>query len=168
MRRILAAVDASPISADVIREAALIAKTDDAVISVVHVLSEDEASEMLEVHAHQPQEHPYDWTQPEDRANEVAQNAAEGLNEYGVRYDTFGYIGNPLHKILSEAKEQQADMIVIGFHGLHGLGKVKALGSVSRAVIENAHCPVLIVPAIDEIPLTAEMAQEARLRIIGV
>ena len=48
-------------------------------------------------------------------------------------------------KILNFAKAKKITLIVIGSHGLHGIGKLKTLGSVSRRVSENANCPVLIV-----------------------
>ena len=48
-------------------------------------------------------------------------------------------------KILDFATKKKISLIVIGSHGLHGIGKIKTLGSVSRRVSENAKCPVLIV-----------------------
>lgn len=48
-------------------------------------------------------------------------------------------------KILDFAIKKKISLIVIGSHGLHGIGKLKTLGSVSRRVSENAKCPVLIV-----------------------
>lgn len=48
-------------------------------------------------------------------------------------------------KILDFSKRKKISLIVIGSHGLHGIGKLKTLGSVSRRVSENAKCPVLIV-----------------------
>ncbi|MBA4451570.1 MAG: universal stress protein [Nitrosopumilaceae archaeon] len=48
-------------------------------------------------------------------------------------------------KILDFASKKKISLIVIGSHGLHGIGKLKTLGSVSRRVSENAKCPVLIV-----------------------
>jgi len=48
-------------------------------------------------------------------------------------------------KILDFATKKKISLIVIGSHGLHGIGKLKTLGSVSRRVSENSKCPVLIV-----------------------
>ena len=53
--------------------------------------------------------------------------------------------GNIAQEILSLAKKKSADLIVVGSQGLHGIGKIKSLGSVSRKVSEYASCPVLIV-----------------------
>jgi nucleotide-binding universal stress UspA family protein len=43
------------------------------------------------------------------------------------------------------ANEEKSDLIIIGSIGLGGVSKIKALGSVSRAVSERAKCSVMIV-----------------------
>lgn len=54
-------------------------------------------------------------------------------------------IGYPPDRIMEVVEEEAADLIVMGSIGLTGLSKLRALGSVSRAVSERARCPVLIV-----------------------
>ncbi len=49
-------------------------------------------------------------------------------------------------EILNVANVEKVRMIVIGIKGLHGLAKIRSLGSVTRRVAENAECPVLVVP----------------------
>jgi len=46
--------------------------------------------------------------------------------------------------ILTVADETQADIIVVGTRGLSTL-RGAIMGSVSHALIEKAHCPVLVV-----------------------
>lgn len=53
--------------------------------------------------------------------------------------------GNVPDEILGLAKRNLVDLIVIGSQGLHGIAKIKTLGSVSRKISEYSHCPVLIV-----------------------
>ena len=53
--------------------------------------------------------------------------------------------GNIPKEILDFAKKKKATIIIIGSQGLHGIGKLKSLGSVSRKVSEHADCPVLII-----------------------
>lgn len=53
--------------------------------------------------------------------------------------------GNIAQEILGMARKKSADLIVVGSQGLHGVAKIKSLGSVSRKISENASCPVLIV-----------------------
>jgi universal stress protein A len=51
--------------------------------------------------------------------------------------------GNPKWSIITWADEKNTDLIVMGSHGRHGLGRL--LGSVSNSVLHKAHCDVLIV-----------------------
>ncbi len=53
--------------------------------------------------------------------------------------------GNVANEILDFAKKKKTTLIIIGSQGLHGIEKLKSLGSVSRKVSELAHCPVLII-----------------------
>ncbi len=63
----------------------------------------------------------------------------------GISAKFFIAHGNISNEILNFAKKKKATIIIIGSQGLHGLGKLKTLGSVSRRVSELAYCPVLIV-----------------------
>lgn len=51
--------------------------------------------------------------------------------------------GNPASEIRRLADELQADLIVIGSHGRHGLGVL--LGSTANGVLHGARCDVLTV-----------------------
>lgn len=63
----------------------------------------------------------------------------------GVESDYEVLEGDPVNGILVFSKKFRPDLIIIGSHGLSGLSKIKALGSVSRNVSELAKCPVMIV-----------------------
>jgi universal stress protein A len=52
-------------------------------------------------------------------------------------------IGSPKGVILSTAAAKGADLIVVGSHGVHGLGLL--LGSTANAVLHGALCDVLAV-----------------------
>jgi len=51
--------------------------------------------------------------------------------------------GDPERSIISWVKERKSDLIIMGSHGHHGIGRL--LGSVSNAVLHKASCDVLIV-----------------------
>jgi nucleotide-binding universal stress UspA family protein len=75
------------------------------------------------------------------------------LEDLKVKLDTGGcevialHIQGPIvEKILHEAGEQQADLIVIGSHG-HGAFYDLLVGSVTHGIIKDARCPVVVVPA---------------------
>lgn len=57
--------------------------------------------------------------------------------------------GPIVDKILHEAGEQQADLIVIGSHG-HGAFYDLLVGSVTQGVIKDAKCPVVVVPSVSK------------------
>ena len=63
----------------------------------------------------------------------------------GIKSDSQVLSGNTTEEILKYAKQKKITLIVIGSQGLHGIQKLKILGSTSRKVSELANCPVLIV-----------------------
>lgn len=63
----------------------------------------------------------------------------------GIKSDSKVLSGNITEEILKYAKKKRISLIVIGSQGLHGIQKLKILGSTSRKVSELATCPVLIV-----------------------
>lgn len=62
----------------------------------------------------------------------------------GVRPDLVVQRGFVPESILSFAKAQSVDLIVMGTHGRQGLDHL-AMGSVAEKVLRKAHCPVLVV-----------------------
>lgn len=52
--------------------------------------------------------------------------------------------GDPAGEILRVAKENRADLIVLGTHGRTGVGRL-VMGSVAEQVLRRASCPVLTV-----------------------
>lgn len=58
--------------------------------------------------------------------------------------DSIVLVGHIQESIVQQAREWPADLIVVGSHGRKGIDLV-LLGSVSRAVLDHAPCPVLTV-----------------------
>lgn len=54
-------------------------------------------------------------------------------------------LGQPVDAILDEARDAGADLIVAGTHSKSGLSRW-LLGSTSAAILEQAACPILLVP----------------------
>ena len=71
--------------------------------------------------------------------------AVKRCNEKGVSASYSIARGNVAKEILNFAEKKKISLIMIGSLGLHGIGKLKTLGSVSRRVSEEAKCPVLLV-----------------------
>ena len=53
-------------------------------------------------------------------------------------------IGSPAREIVACAREEGADLIVVGTHGRTGVTEL-VMGSIARSVLRNSHLPVLIV-----------------------
>ena len=53
--------------------------------------------------------------------------------------------GSVKNNVLSHAKSINADLIVVGSHGRHGLARL--LGSSANAIVNGAECDVLLIRA---------------------
>lgn len=82
---------------------------------------------------------------PSTEAAKSLSKLAEKIKKKGVAASYKHAVGDPAEMILETVEKEKIDLVVIGSKGLHGLSKIKALGSVTRKVAESASCPVLIV-----------------------
>jgi len=74
------------------------------------------------------------------RLDEIAAKAREQVSDVEAEIAT----GSPFVEIITFAKDQDVDLIVIGTHGRTGLAHVM-IGSVAEKVVRKAPCPVLTV-----------------------
>jgi len=79
------------------------------------------------------------------RSSAIIDSAVETIRREapGVAVTTKVVEGNPKEVIVEEAREWDADLIVVGSHG-HGRFKRAVLGSVAGAVVANAPCSVCV------------------------
>ena len=68
------------------------------------------------------------------------------LKDEGVAAETLMFNGDPVKIILDQARELEADYIVMGSHG-HTAFYDLLVGSTTHGVLLKSPCPVLIVPA---------------------
>lgn len=80
-----------------------------------------------------------------ERAEHILQETVEYCRKKGIKANYKIIADKPGKAILDFSKRKGIDLIVMGSKGLKGIEKVKVLGSVSRHVLENSVCPVLIV-----------------------
>jgi nucleotide-binding universal stress UspA family protein len=78
------------------------------------------------------------------RAEQLTAGVAESLRSGGLKAEAAVRDGEPRTAIVDEAKEWDADLIVLGSHGYTGL-KRWLLGSVAQAVVSHAPCSVEVV-----------------------
>jgi len=84
-------------------------------------------------------------------AQSYVQLIADEMRQSGSRTEPYYAQGESAQMILEVAIEMEADMIVMGTHSRHGMGKLM-LGSVAEVVVSAAPVPVLLirVPTVDE------------------
>ncbi|MDE1829356.1 MAG: universal stress protein [Thaumarchaeota archaeon] len=80
-----------------------------------------------------------------ERAERILQDILERCRKKGVEASYRVISDKPGKAVLDFSKRNYIDLIVMGSQGLRGIKKIKVLGSVSRHVLENATCPILIV-----------------------
>lgn len=149
MERFLVAVDEDQQAPRVIEMAGRLAQASGAALTVCHVMPEER---YRRVEAQQEKQHvamPFSISAAELQAQELAAGYARELQSYGVPFTAIGRVGDPAPTIVALARELDADLIILGFEGLTGLDRIRALGSVSRAVMETTRRPVMVVPAVN-------------------
>jgi universal stress protein A len=76
---------------------------------------------------------------------EIADSVRERAARFGITPERVAVLyGRPATEIQAQARKIQADLIVIGAHGRHGLPRLM-LGSTANAVLHDAPCDVLTV-----------------------
>jgi universal stress protein A len=140
-RRILAAVDLSDET--------------NQVLDIAYLLSEKETAELNLVHVIKPFRHAYAGINPATLSDvgiqfeyEADKQARAQLHKYAVEYglptdSTHVRHGAPQVEIQELLTELNCDMLVVGTHGKHGVQLL--LGSVANAVIHGVTCDVLAV-----------------------
>lgn len=143
MERVLAAVDLTPITARVVRQAAQVARGLDAELVILHVARAEP-----------------EWVGygpgPESVRAEVAcdlrgehratQEIANGLRRSGMeRVKALTVQGPTPETILEQAELLESSLIVLGAHH-RGVIRELFLGSIARQVLRHTQRPVLIVP----------------------
>ena len=151
MKRILTPVDFSGITASVVAAAKTLALSQNARIVLVNIIQPPivtaEYAPYLENIA--------EIVSLSERsvAKQLARLEME-LKDEGVMAETLMFNGDPVKVILDQAREQEADYIVMGSHG-HTAFYDLLVGSTTHGVMLKAPCPVLVVPAQKKKPAKA-------------
>lgn len=80
----------------------------------------------------------------ENAAKEYLSNLVSSLSEQGLTLTAAVKFGQPASRIVAEASEQQADLIIMATHGRTGLART-LVGSVALRVLHLGQLPVLLV-----------------------
>ena len=139
LKKILCPIDHSDCSKEALKYAVSLAMKDEAKLLLLHIIDIRSFNEGLEAMSAQiPDEETLEQLRvklldciPEEIRDDME---VEALVVQGI----------PFAEIISTAKENEIDMIVIGSHGRTGISHMM-LGSVSEKVVRKAPCPVLTV-----------------------
>ena len=169
LRRVLVAVDLSPNSAAVVSRVAQLPLVDRATLSVLHVMPGGMGPALL------PD------TSAESEAQRGLAAAAAQLTEQlpaGVEVTTALVYGVPFVEIIRRARDEHAELVVLGRHG-HRAFVDALMGSTSERVLRKGDVPTLIVGGTPHGPYrrllvavdlsdTSRRALELALRVIDV
>jgi len=135
--RILVATDGSKGAMRACEVAALIAKTGQSSVVLLHVLPTISALDAPPSGAY--------YSQLERKANEMLDEAASRFETQGVKVEKDILQGRAsiVQSIVEFAESADISLIVMGTRGLGGFKKL-TLGSVSSGVVSHAHCSVLV------------------------
>lgn len=143
MKTILAAIDFSDVTEDLLALARDMALAHGAALHLIHV----EAPEPDFVGYDPGPQHVRDNVAHEAVRHFKEENSLRNqLREQGIDAHSVVLQGPSVEKVLEEAQRISADLIIVGSHG-HGAVYHLLLGSVGEGVLKRATCPVLVVPA---------------------
>jgi nucleotide-binding universal stress UspA family protein len=139
MQTVVVGTDGSPNAESAVREAARIAKAEGATMRLVTAYPDAPTySETISSSAKR------DRIDLREVAEGVLSRAAAELEAQGLHVVTDAREGDPAQVILDVAREQDAELIVIGARGLTGLRRF-LLGNVSSKLAHHADCSLMIV-----------------------
>lgn len=140
--RLLLAVDASPHSADVLRQGRSLLDHFDAAATVLHVLDEDLLAALRVAEEGSPT-----YRQSLQGIAKTREWLAEQVRRHGLPRDRVkiaAIFGSPIHEIAARTEVGEHDLVVMASRGLGGVRR-EVLGSVVSGVLRAAWCPVLVV-----------------------
>ncbi len=143
VKTILAPIDFSDVTGDVIQTAGQIAKAFHASLYLLHVAPPDPYFVGYE---RGPQTVRDSVAQEIRKGQYYLQEVEAEAKDMGVDVHALQVQGATLEKILKESERLKADLIVLGSHGRGALQKL-LVGSVVEGILRKAPCPVLIVPS---------------------
>ena len=140
---IVVGTDGSDTARQAVREALDLARQVGASVDIVSAYAPVSNQRLREESRQAPED--LQWmVNPREDVDATLKEAAEGVEESGIRVQTFAREGDPADAILDVAEERGADLIVVGNKGMTG-AKRFLLGSVPNKVSHHAPCSVLIV-----------------------
>jgi nucleotide-binding universal stress UspA family protein len=93
------------------------------------------------------------------KANEELQKLVEQEVKRRARSSVLIKVGKPFLEIITTAREERIDLIIMATHGHSGIEHI-LFGSTAERVVRKAHCPVLTVRTREMYEKTVEMEKQ--------
>lgn len=144
MKTIVVALDFSDVTEKVLGQAVQLARAFDATLHLVHTL---DPGPNYAIYGFSPAEFPVNpmnermRAASDSRLREFAASTALPKDKLVIAT----VLATPVAGILQYAKDQSADLLVVGAHG-HGFFGAVLVGSVAQGITRRAELPTLIVP----------------------
>lgn len=142
MKNILAAVDFSTVTEKVLRQAADLARAQQAKLWVLHAAAPE--PDFVGYHGGYDDEREVVADHLREDHRKLGE-MAERLRAEGIEAEALHIQGPTVDVILTQAEKLSADLIVMGSHG-HGAVARLLVGSSSEGVLRGATMPVLVIP----------------------
>jgi nucleotide-binding universal stress UspA family protein len=159
-QRILVPVDGSATSNAGLAEAIKLAKLTGAQLRLIHVI--DEMPFLMNAEGYGPLSGDLLATLKETGEN-ILQQARMLVKDNDIAVDTALFeslTGRLSDRVAEQAKEWNADLIVLGTHGRRGMNRM-LLGSGAEQILRTAPVPVLLVRAAENAATAAQPGKDA-------
>lgn len=155
-KKILVAIDNSPLSPVAFEAALNLARTNQAQVKLIHCITPDliadpmmgsmtlDASVPPSLLMNDLQTQQILIQQQTEEAQELLTQYAQAATQQGVFIELECLIGETGHLVCEMARDWLADLVVVGRRGRTGLAEA-FLGSVSNYVVHHAPCSVLVI-----------------------
>lgn len=141
-KHILLPVDGSPTAARAVEKALAIAEAFKSAVTLIYVIDPYAFTGVGTDLSYGQAEY---LSAATAEGNEALRQARQIFEARGIEASSAVVEGHAVYRaILDAAQAANADLVVMGSHGRHGLEKL-ILGSVTAQVLSHAHLPVLVV-----------------------
>jgi nucleotide-binding universal stress UspA family protein len=143
-RKVLFCTDFSQNSDYAFEFASGIAKRDEGLLYILHVIPTNPHSAYIENTVGEEILKQVQEQIEEDLDNNYSERYLKRV-ENGIRYEIVTKSGREDEKIIEFAKEKNVDIIVLGTHGRTGIEHV-FFGSIAEKVLRRSHVPIFVIP----------------------
>jgi nucleotide-binding universal stress UspA family protein len=143
-KRILVAVDGSDTANLALHEAIQLTKNQKATLRIIYVVDES-----VIIYTDGYVDFETLWSAYKEEGQDLLSRINDQVKEEHIDFETCLVVlksqeGRLAEKIITEAQDWHADLLVIGTHGRHGISRF-FLGSVAERVLRIATMPVLLI-----------------------